>query len=912
MPLLVLLVFAATLFTSAFLLFLVQPMVGKMITPLLGGTPAVWNTCMVFFQALLLVGYAYAHATSAWLGARRQAVLHLCVLLVPIAFFPLAVDRSSATGADRDPVLTVLLLLTFSVGVPFLVISTSAPLLQKWFASTDHPAARDPYFLYGASNLGSMLALLAYPGVVEPHLHLADQRRLWCVGYGLLVGLMAVCAIGLWRAPPAKSAASAPGTPGLRGNISALRRLRWVVLAAVPSSMMLGVTTYMTTDIAPIPLLWILPLALYLLSFILVFSRLSAAAQAAVVSLAALGALAAIAVYVPSLASLSEATWLRPAIWAACAVGAAFSLRLAFVRDDGLLHRVFVRALPPLLLVLLFVTLSSDLGPKNLVFTIGLHLAAFFCVAMVCHGELSLDRPTPQHLTEFFLWTSVGGVTGGLLNGMVAPLVFNAIVEYELAMVVAALLVPRLSSPGVDRPWKKIADFVLLTACAVGGGILLGLRVRDGDLDFSPLNGSSGALAAVALAAGAAIAVANLHRSDRRTAAVYLDVAFPVALALLAAGLYWGSTCRALQPRLVEMASRFHTNEDWLQGCLAFGVPAAVCIAFARRPIRFGLAVGALALTAGVADTVSHPAVYQDRSFFGVLRVEKGRTAVPGGRVVATSSLMHGSTLHGMQFRDSNAAYDRAWRHQPLLYYHRTGPVGAVFAALNTDASRPYGIIGLGVGTLAAYALPGQHVTFYEIDPVVRAISFDNDRYFSYVGDARRRGANVDLVMGDARLTMEARPLADRDKYGLLFVDAFSSDAVPIHLITREALHLYLERLRPNGVILFHVTNRYVDLKTVLANLAADSDLVAYSCSDRGDALTGKAPSTWVALARRSEDLARLVNPPGGLTPVASLSSPTESPHSPVPKQWQMLTPNATAGVWTDDYSNLLSVFRWR
>src|SRR5579875_526720 len=318
-----LLVFAFTLFTSATLLFMVEPMVGKMILPLLGGTPAVWNTCMVFYQAVLLAGYAYAHFSTSWLGARKQAVLHVVLLALPFLFLPLAVNPDLIKGGE-NPILGLLLLLSMTVGLPMFVVSASAPLLQKWFADTSHPSAKDPYFLYGASNLGSMLALLAYPTVVEPYLRLGQQSFDWTVGYGALAALTALCAVFLWQSPrametkPAESLATSAGsvseaiqqskhgivrdgknrssaiqTSGdrrdagpteessstLRGDVTWQRVLRWVALAFVPSSLMLGATTYITTDIAAIPLLWVTPLALYLLSFILVFSHISPKGQ---------------------------------------------------------------------------------------------------------------------------------------------------------------------------------------------------------------------------------------------------------------------------------------------------------------------------------------------------------------------------------------------------------------------------------------------------------------------------------------------------------------------------------------------------------------------------------------------------------------------------------------------------------
>jgi hypothetical protein len=345
--------------------------------------------------------------------------------------------------------------------------------------------------------------------------------------------------------------------------------------------------------------------------------------------------------------------------------------------------------------------------------------------------------------------------------------------------------------------------------------------------------------------------------------------------------------------------------------CLVFGVPALLCYVFVARPLRFGLCVGALALTAAAGNMVTHTPVFQERSFFGVLTVEKGRAPVHRGGELTTFTLRHGSTLHGTQFRDPNPALDAVWRRQPLMYFHRNGPVGRAFAVYNTDPSRPYGVIGLGTGTMATYALSGQHVTFYEIDPVVRAIAFDSARYFTFVSDARQRGAIVDLVMGDARLTLERRQLNDRQKYGLLVVDAFSSDSIPVHLITRQALQLYFDRVRPDGIVLFHVSNSYLDFRPVLANLAKADGLTGYSFIDEADVLSGKTPSVWVALAKAPEHLGRLLTEPSsGKTSAANGAAPTPA-HPQAASPWEALVPEPKVGVWTDDYSNLLSVFDW-
>src|SRR5262245_51872359 len=267
-------------------------MVGKMILPLLGGTPAVWSTCLVFFQAALLAGYAYAHVTTRWLSARRQALLHLAVLIGPLAVLPLSIDAARVRGGESNPVLDVLLVMSVSIGLPFFVVSATAPLLQRWFTQTGHRAAHDPYFLYAASNLGSMLALLAYPTLIEPSLHLqsaswSSQTRLWAGGYLILAALVLACAAALWRSRAAAGADAASddiasGSPEIAPSWG--QRLFWITLAFVPSSLLLGATTYITTDIAAVPLLWVLPLAIYLCSFILAFGRWPARWHAAMVA----------------------------------------------------------------------------------------------------------------------------------------------------------------------------------------------------------------------------------------------------------------------------------------------------------------------------------------------------------------------------------------------------------------------------------------------------------------------------------------------------------------------------------------------------------------------------------------------------------------------------------------------------
>ncbi len=368
-------VFAGVLFLSAASLFCVQPMVARMLLPLLGGAPAVWNACMVFFQALLLAGYLYAHASLRWLGERRQPLLHLVMLVAPLPFLPLAVEAGAvrAWAGDPNPIMPLLALLLATVGAPFFVLSASAPLLQRWFFSLGAPRAHDPYFLYAASNAGSMLALLAYPVVLEPLVGLRRQGDLWALGYLAFVVVMGGCALftAVRGVPSAEFAEPAP-------PLAWRRRLRWLVLAFVPSSLLLGVTTHVSTDVAAMPLFWVVPLAAYLGTFILVFAR-------------------------------------RPPVS----------------------HALMIRLLPFLATVTAVVLVSDIADP--LWAMVGIHLLTFACAAMVCHGELARDRPHPAHLTEFYLWLALGGVLGGLFNSLVAPLVFAGVAEYPLALVLALL-----------------------------------------------------------------------------------------------------------------------------------------------------------------------------------------------------------------------------------------------------------------------------------------------------------------------------------------------------------------------------------------------------------------------------------------------------------------------------------------
>jgi hypothetical protein len=785
------LLYAFTLFLGAGLLFVVQPMVGKMVLPLLGGTPAVWSTCLVFFQTTLLAGYAYAHASTAVLGPSRQAIVHLVVLALPLAVLPLGIDARLLRGGEANPVFDVLRVLSLSVGLPLLVVSATAPLLQKWFSRTRYRAAGDPYVLYAASNLGSMLALLGYPSLIEPRLPLRQggwlsQTALWSTGYVALAVLIALCAWLLWRAGAGPVAAAGADVPratadGPRAAAAGVPsdalpadpvdgltdrdRLRWVALAFVPSSLLLGATTYITTDLAAVPLLWVLPLAVYLLTFILAFGR-----------------------------------------W------------------PSRLHRIVVAATLPAVLVGIFLMVSEY--RLRIWTTILCHVALLLVVALACHGELALRRPPPRRLTEYYLWIAVGGALGGLFNALVAPNVFTSLVEYPLAMVLACVLMARPRRVS----WEPALNTALLT-------VELPLVVA---------------------------ALAFMLYSDSFT--VRFDFGFINRVLALPTGVTEWIT----------------TIERSVNKVLAFGPPLVICFLLRRRPVVLGLALIGVLVAAGYVDARKHDLVRQSRSFFGVLRVSRDRDEK------GYTELRHGTTLHGRQ------SLDPARRTEPLSYYHRAGPIAQVVTELEERGTAlRTAVVGLGTGTMAAFARMGDTMTIYEIDRLVRDIAFD-PTYFTYLADARARGALLRVELGDARIRLDAvRRERPGERYDLIVVDAFTSDAIPVHLLTREALQLYLEMLAPDGIIAFHISNRYLKLEPVVANLAADAKLGGRLLMDEAVAETdGGIESTWVMLSRTADALGPLLED----------------------ERWATVTleTDPRVGIWTDDFHNLVSVFNWR
>ncbi len=1055
------LLFALTMFVSATLLFLVQPMIGKMVLPLLGGTPAVWNTCMVFYQALLLGGYYYAHKSTTGLETTAQTKLHAGVLLSALGVLivaavltssssPIPIVKSLSPQGDDYPFFGVIVLLTVAIGLPFFVVSTSAPLLQKWFADTGHPSSKDPYFLYAASNFGSLLALVAYPALVEPNLLVIHQAWLWAIGYGILVVLVFACARAVNRSvaaaaraeefSPKRSVAAKP-LAAEESDPTFLRKLRWVALAFVPSSLMLGITTFVSTDMASIPLLWIIPLSLYLITFIIVFSK------------------------VPTE-----------------------------------LHVTMSLLMPVSVLLIVFVMTSHV--PVKFIWLIALHMLNFFIVTMVCHGELAHDRPSTKHLTSFYLLMSVGGMLGGLFNAFVAPIVFTFTSEYPITLVLACFLLPSMFDEK-DRKvssWTPTLDlllplamfffcsqvqvnkyepgcsyfhengrymltclvlFVLPAVAAVfifektlrariavgsflGGALLLygfaGPVVNELGLTNELLGLSAGAWLRWAPVAALAIAYAwYCKRYENETFAERLAVGFGALVAsLVIMKLLANLISRDIA---ADMALKARIGKDTVRQILIFGVPAMICYFFVERPIRFGAAVAALWLATFLTEyneggesftkrlfssnsKTNDDRTFYDRSFFGRLKIEKAGhwefisndllpddVAGEGYERVSEQegpdrervffylqespehpnkelvykveffiendkkipvayrrrnyvTLVHGTTTHGMQevnkqrwdialalapamstnWVEKSAvqiAYGRGIQRamqspgrEPLTYYHRNGPVGAMFDAWTTrtakqrDANTDVACIGLGTGTLSAYGRPGQKMAFFEIDTHVKRL-VEEPKYFTFIDMAKKQGVNLEFIMGDARVSLER---LDR-KYGFMLVDAFSSDAIPAHLLTKQAVQLYFQRLEDDGLLAVHISNRYLELEPVVERIVRELGLKARvmhgeSYDDQRDPASeiGRFAATWIAIAKTEEALDSIEQDGKKwdeeyakwqeeyLKWEEKYKSKENKPKPPEPpsrhNRWLPLDSDPKLGLWTDDYSPIIPILR--
>src|SRR4051812_1234793 len=403
--------YPAALFLSALLLFAIQPMFSKMVLPRIGGAAAVWSVAMVFFQAALLLGYGYAHLLSRTLSPAPSALVHLGLLAVAATTLPIGVAQGFEAAPQGGLELWLLALFAASIGLPFVALAASAPLLQNWFAASGHPHAANPYLLYAASNLGSFVALMTYPFVIEPLFTLRTQMLTWSVGYGVLILLIAAAAVIVARAGKPSIDTVGPATVAAP---TIAERTMWTVFAAIPAGLVVAVTTAISTDLAAAPFLWVLPLSLYLLTFVAIFRHRAWVAHGRVLSLVPFAAVALIA---------TASAVIRP-YWSALLV---------------------------------------------------VHLVSFVVLALACHGELYRRRPEPARLTEFYLWTSFGGMIGGIFAGLIAPHLFNGIAEYPILILAALLAMPGAFAVGPSRVLRQSGPGLVLAALAA---TLMWLHVR--------------------------------------------------------------------------------------------------------------------------------------------------------------------------------------------------------------------------------------------------------------------------------------------------------------------------------------------------------------------------------------------------------------------------------------------------
>jgi hypothetical protein len=763
--------YTATTFLSALLLFSVQPMFAKMVLPVLGGSPSVWAVAICFFQAALLAGYCYAHLLIAKAPPATTGVIHLGVCLLALLALPIGLPSSWAEPPPGEPYLWQLGLFTVAIGLPFLAVSANAPLLQAWFARTGHPHAHDPYFLYAASNLGSLIALLAYPFVLEPAFGLKALSGLWSVGFLVLLAALAFVFMLMRNRQTEAAAAEAPIAAAKKAAAPTAvptwpDRLGWIGLALVPAALLTAFTTHVTTDIASAPLLWVLPLALYLLTFVLVFRDKPLIPRPVLL----LVHLAAVAMALLVLAQTKHDNW--------------------------------------------FVTATTG-------------VIVFFASAMVAHRTLYEARPNASHLTEFYLWMSFGGALGGLSAALIAPRIFSEVFEYPLLLALSMACRPGVfSADALRRVWGSIATALWR---------LRPLRPRPAGPEMTE-DDKQEALVLWLIVAGGILAIYWL----------------PWVLGRLPVNLHeWGTTPIVAALLTIVLVAAFH-----------------------RPPRQFVAATLIFCTVVWLPSSVKRGEA--QRSYFGVYRVQ---TSGDGDY----HTLVHGTTLHGAQ-RVRDAEGRRVDDPTPATYYYENSPIAQTVAKVRErlgDAKGRYGVTGLGAGSLACHAKEGEAWRFFEIDPVIVGIAKD-PRYFTFLKHCQPK---PDIVLGDARLTMAKEP---NDSFDLIIVDAFSSDAVPVHLMTAEALRLYLDKAKPDGIVLLHISNRYLDLDSVLgATIQLLPGVHGFIISDEeADGSYAQSTSTVAVFAKSNEAL----EPLRSLKEIVELDDGDQKP-------------------WTDDYSDILGPF---
>ena len=796
---------AATVFLSAFLLFQVQPIIGKYILPWFGATPGVWATALLFFQLMLLGGYAYAHFIVSRLTWHQQAVLHTVLLALALVSLPITPTEALKPANADAPILHILHILTVTIGAPYLLLSATGPLIQRWHAQL-HPG-RSTYRLYALSNLGSLLALLSYPLLVEPYFRLRSQTSSWSWGYVAFAVLCAASALIVYRSSRELDAQAAGqdavhiGSGTVKGDDpTGATTLLWLLLSACGSGLLLATTNQMSMDIAVVPFLWVLPLSIYLLTFILTFDN--------------------------------RRWYVRPLFVALLPLALSNALRLLY---GGI-----------------------DLGIVDQV--LGYSLTLFIC-CMCCHGELSRARPDAHHLTFFFLVVSIGGALGGLFVAILSPALFSSFYEYHFLLVACYMLVGFI-----------VGRFLIMHRPASAGG-----RLAQGFVGLCWVIGLTSIIFGTIV----------LLRPE-----TWLEGASPNAGATFARWQIqmrvYGAVMAVLVLSILEFWRRMEgaALREWWTSRKGF----------ARTSLAGAAAVGLLSLTGGLVWLVSNDerrTIEQDRNFYGTLAIKELDLGSPMHRL----SLTHGRIRHGSQLQ--------LYTTWPTTYYGpETGVgLGIEHHPLRSDPTRQFrvGVVGLGVGTIAAYANarvdPEQdeasyvtvheksepdYMRFYELNPLVTRWAKDR---FTFLDDAAARGADIDVFEGDARIVLERQlEQGEAQQFDVLAIDAFSSDAIPIHLLTLESLQMYLAHLNTDGILALHVTNRFIDLLPIVQRLAEATGLNAIYIENASSSSRSVSLSDWVLLTRNQEflDLEIVVK---------------EEKDMP-----------AAGPLWTDDFSSLFGI----
>ena len=674
--------YAITVFFSAFLLFEIEPIIAKIVLPWFGGSAAVWTTCLLFFQTSLLAGYLYAHLAVKGLTPRVQVLVHIALLAASLVALPVIPSAGWKPMGNEDPSWRILGLLTATLGLPYLLLSATSPMLQAWYARTHREAA--PYRLFALSNAGSLLALLSYPALVEPQFSTRHQAWGWSAGY---IAFVLLCATVAWMARDGAVPAKVDES-GADGALPSWRlQLMWLALAACGSTLLLAVTNHLTQNVASIPFLWILPLTLYLLSFIFCFEGRG---------------------------------WYHRASF----------LKLVMVALAGMAY-----------------ALGSDFQNLRLIGLIPVFAGGLFVCTMVCHGELARLKPPHGHLTSFYLMISLGGALGGVLVGLVAPHFFSGYFELPIGMAWCAIMVVLVLKPAPEAGRWALARIVWIASMAA-------TLVLIGYLGY------------------------EIH--------------------------------------------------DFRQG-------SRVLV----------------------------------RNFYGALRVDDEGDGV---EEAAIRKLTHGTINHGEEFLDPK-------RHmQPTTYYGYNTGIGLTIQEAQRRLGLRVGVIGLGTGTIAAYARPGDTYRFYDINPLVIDIARTQ---FRFVPDSKGK---VEIVLGDARLSMEREA---PQNYDVLAVDAFSSDAIPVHLLTQEAFALYFRQLQPGGVLAVHISNKHLDLAPIVEMAARSEGKRAVVIDTDDDDDNGVFGATWVLVSTRASffDYPFIRRAAKPVKPIA-------------------------LRMWTDDYSNLFQILK--